>query len=297
MLTRKIIAIFLFVATLFSLSGCHFSENSVRLASKTEILEYAQRMFGESTYLSSREGDNSIEYSLRDNQYGFEYTIKSFVQPYGMDGSVFGYSEEKSSNFEDMYWNYIYSDLSELIENDMYELGMELELYESMFKECIGAIIINEDVDNETAVKCIEKLAKKISQFDSRGYYQNSEIRLELQDNTYVGSYIFNEQKFKTAQELDIDFHMERAGQILNTNVQYKRMESVKKSDVAGLDDFQIAFVLGSNNDTKDEVVCYYFTSNDKEYFITDVIIEDESYVGQHVYCLTDACSLKKRDN
>lgn len=291
-ITRKIIAILLFIAALFSLNGCHFSKDSVELASKSEILEYAQQKFGESTYLSTSKGDDSIEYSLRDNQYGFEYTIKSFVQPYGMDGSVFGYSEEKSSDFESIYCNYICAELSEFISKNEKELNVEFQRAKYVSYEYFGDVLVGEDVDIEAAIKFVENMANQITGIDDRGYFSNSEIDLKYRDGEeLIGSYIFKETKFKTDEELSIDFYMDRARQMLKSDVEYQRLETVKRSDVFGLSEFQIVSMPNTANDTKEYVNCYYFVSNNKEYFIADVVIEDGSSIRQHVYCITDNCS------
>jgi hypothetical protein len=286
-LCQTVIILLLLLVT-FSLSGCYFSPNSVRLASKNEILQYAAQNFGDATYVACVEEENSKSYILKDNQCSFEYTVKTFAMSYGMDGSVFGYSEHKNSNFEEVYWSYIYDDLSDFIETKEQELGVIFEDLKYSHEYCIGEVIITEAADYDVAVEFLAELANEIIKIDDRGYYRNSKIDLRYENDFGVAGCIYlNEMEFKTSEGATVDFYMQKASDLLDADVQYNRTKVVKKEFVPGLDDFTIASILGTDNETKEDIACYYFTANGKEYFIADIIVNDgQNNVRQHIYIL-----------
>ena len=110
------IKIFLAVFLLFSvilLTGCASSPEGVRLTNKSNILTYAKHTYGLAEHVSQRSGEHSITHTLKDKEYGFIYTIKSYANAVGMDGSIFWYSEEKSSDFEKKYQECLLSQLEE----------------------------------------------------------------------------------------------------------------------------------------------------------------------------------------
>jgi hypothetical protein len=294
--TFQIGAILMLFSILFILPGCHFNKDRVKLASKNEILRYARQEFREAEYVSEITEDYLIQYTLKDKQYGFTYTVSSFVQHHGMDGSIFGYSEQKRSDFDDMYWGYIYTELSELIERNQEKLGIVLEFNQYSRKNYLGEVIINENTNLADAIEFTEELSNKIIQIDNRSYYRDSKIYLSYKDDFgSIGAYLFNESVFKSSEELNIDFYMSRAERLLRSDVEYQRMDTIKKSAVPGLSEFPVAHILGTDNYTKEDVLCYYFTANGKQYFITDIVIEDgPNNIRQHVYCLTNNCSFKK---
>ena len=267
-----------------SIVGCASTPEGVKLASKSEILRYAEMNFGNAEYITQEEKDTSIIYTLQDKQYGFEYTVKTFAQEQGMDGSVFGYTENKSNNFINCYLAYIAEQLDQIVED-----GLQFEQVKYPTQEYFAKIVVSCGL-TKNIISQIEIICKQIEDIDTRGYFSNSKLYVENEDGETLGAYNFGNNEFKTQYNDQVLYYMETAKSIIKYDVYYHQKATKDKLDVDGLSECTLASILGTDNDTKEQINCYYFGANDKEYFIADVLVDNlnAKYSQYYIYCITD---------
>lgn len=281
---KKSIIFVVIVATIASIVGCAPTPNGVNLASKSKILRYVEMEFGKAEYVKKEEKDTSIVYTLKDKQYGFEYTVKTFVQELNIDGSVFGYAENKSNDFVNCYYAYIAEQLENVTPDNL-----RLEPIEYQEQNNFAKIIVSNDF-TPSVIEQIELMSQQISKIDTRGYFANAKLNVENKNNEALGSYSFQNNEFSIQYDDSVSYYMEKAKSVVGQDLLYQRKESVNKSNMEGLSQCNLAHIVGTDNDTKETIDCYYFISNNKEYLIANVFINN-SYTNdtQHfVYCFTD---------
>ena len=291
------IKIFLAVFLLFSvilLTGCASSPEGVRLTNKSNILTYAKHTYGLAEHVSQRSGENSITHTLKDKEYGFTYTIKSYANAVGMDGSIFWYSEEKSSNFEKKYQECLLSQLEEYIKEKAEETKTIVEYgkYPDIF---FAEVKTTTESDIPKTIDFIKELGQKICELDTRNYWKETQISL-MDEKGYdkIGAFFFKDGTYKSADEESIDYYMDRASQIMGIkNQEYLYQKTILVGDVPGLSEETIVHVIGT--DMKN-IECYYFSYQGKEYFIASInVYEDNNALHQYIYCVSDKISMTGR--
>ena len=261
------------------------------MATKSEILSYADNTYGQAKYVSQEDKNDRIVYSLIDGEYGFQYTITSYVRRAGMDGSTFWYHEAKSSDFSQKYQQYILRALQTDI--DKFKLETSAEFIPGSFPDLIFAEIrIAYSTNSETSQELIKELGLQISQFDTRNFFEESQILVTSNDESEnLGTYFIGAQAYKNQRDIELDYYLERASFLLNTNsIVYLYTKDFNVNDVPALSNEQIAYVLGTDMET---IHCYYFTCGGKEYFIASInVCESDGQIHQYVYNVSDKKSL-----
>lgn len=84
---------------------------SCSVKGKNALVSYAKYEYGSCEYIKQEvegEGNSQVRtVYLRDNDTGIEYEVTSRLTSTNIDGSNFGYTERTSSNFSDLYWDYV----------------------------------------------------------------------------------------------------------------------------------------------------------------------------------------------
>lgn len=292
----KICAIIILLLTIVLLTGCASSPESVKLANKSSILTYAKHEYGEAEFVSKKDGENRVEYILKDKQYGFTYEIVSFAQSVGMDGSTFWYSEEKSSNFDTQYQQYILSEIKPYIDKKTEEINVDLKT--SISPDLFFAEIqLKTESNISTAITFLKELGQKILEIDDRKYFTSSEISL-VNQNRYdkIGSFDFSDGKYKSLEEEHIEYYTDRMSQIMKINkkeLQYLYKKEMLVQDVPGLSNESIVHVLGTD---MENIECYHFNYDNKEYFIASINVYDKNNsIHQYIYCINERKSMTGR--
>lgn len=120
---RKTGIVFVFLSVLGILCSC-----SVK--SKSALISYARHEFGPCTYISqdvSGQGNDMVRTVwLKDKETGIEYEVRSGMTSIDVDGSVFGYTENTSSNFLSLYIDYIFDEASDDLDEVCSSRGAEI---------------------------------------------------------------------------------------------------------------------------------------------------------------------------
>jgi hypothetical protein len=288
--TKIILAIILLFSVCL-MTVCASSPEAVKLTNKSNILTYAKHTYGLAEHVSQKSGENSITHTLKDKEYGFVYTIKSYAEAVGMDGSVFWYSENKSSNFEKKYQEYMLSQLDDYIKEKEKETNVVFEKgkYPDIF---FAEIYITETTDISKAIDFIKELGQKLCEIDTRGYWKNNQITL-MHENGYdkIGAFFFNNKVYKSVEEENVDYYMDRASQIMNIKEHvFLYQKPMHVNNVPGLKNEELVHVLGSD---MTNINCYYFEYQGKDYIIASInVYEENGDIHQYIYCISDETSM-----
>lgn len=243
---------------------------SCRVKSESQLARYANGNFGSCTLLSAETTEAGSKIcTFRDEEYGFEYYVKSEMHDINIDGSKFGSTESTDSDFSTKYYELLMTrhktDFEKIAESDRVEISFE-GYFDFMKIKCI--------TDKSNFLETAEKISDIIISFDDRGYYKNLHFGVYDRNDRRLGAYYIHEKKWVDVSDEDDDFYKERA-KILNRNAAFVRKEKKLFKDTGFAPD-QVRISLGDTEYTYETPVCYYyFTVNGKEFFIADFILKD----------------------
>ncbi len=165
----------------FLLSGCEFTAQLVHLDTEAEVLKYAQKHYGDAEILFSEISDTSHKYYFADAELGFEYYVESYCKPMYVDNQVFGYIEDKQSNFEFAYREFLWNRLN----IDHMPDGVTLKLYtgspNTTHGGTMGYIIVPDDIEPQTRKAFLLTVATQLTQRDQRGFLHQYIVILQDQ--------------------------------------------------------------------------------------------------------------------
>lgn len=79
---------------------------------------YVNETFGPAQFLKEERDIKAVIYFYKDNEFNFEYWVKSYSSGFTIDGSTFFHFEDKDTNFPGKY----YECISKQLREDFYEL-------------------------------------------------------------------------------------------------------------------------------------------------------------------------------
>ncbi len=247
-----------------------------KIATQTELLQYAKEQYGESELIDCQtDGKERITCYLRDNEYGFEYYVESYMNGVGMDASVFYYTEAKKSDFRDMY----YQSLIPKIESGMSDIEVRYNVTAKLVtpydKELNAAQMITSESNSEQAKKAANEAIDLFKKYDTRGYWDNIKCKVYNTDEELLFTCDTNNRDGYTVEDEEIHYYTLRAREYNNDAV-YVRHESVPFKDT-GISKDDIMNTMGVELPTDETLVTYYyFCADDKEFFLADVCLEDD---------------------
>lgn len=254
-------------------------------ASKDEAERYVKSNFGKAEYIRTEEvDDREVIYYFQDKEYGFEYYVTSYVSDILIDGAKFGETESKGSNFEEVYYTYVLSQVKDELTalEESYGvvildgLNAEAQLdYKYQFAEICTtseAGLQGSEEDALTASQVAGKVHDLFAAYDTREYWQDMRVAAYDAQGEKLGIYSYKYDRWLTPQE-ERDVRYWEEIQNLNDDAKFSRKEQRVFRDT-GLDLSQIPTILGSEPTTEDTIVTYYyFTVKGKEYFLADILV------------------------
>lgn len=113
---------------------------SCSVKSKGSLISYAKSEFGDCKFVSQEvtgSGNDTVRtVYLIDEDTGIEYTVTSRMVDMNIDGSSFGYAEQTSSDFTNLYIDYIHENASDELSDieDEYKVEIEDNLGKILFE-------------------------------------------------------------------------------------------------------------------------------------------------------------------
>ena len=129
------------VLTVFIVCLCAMLFCSCSVRSKGSLISYAKSEFGDCEFVKEDvkgSGNDKVRtVYLIDKDTGIEYTVTSTLNEMNLDGSSFGYTEYTSSDFTNLYIDYIRDNARDELDDIEEEYGVTIEdnLGEILFEE------------------------------------------------------------------------------------------------------------------------------------------------------------------
>ncbi len=262
------------VLLLLSLAGCS-------VASEKEVVKYAEEKYGKATLVKTEEpSDEEIVCYFKDKEYGFEYYVTSYMNDIIIDGSTFGSAENKGSNFDIQYYNYI----NDTIEADLSAIenkyNVDISISDGTYIYYFARIYYKtSDTSN------VEVVSKEVSDLytalDTRHYWKDLVVEVYDANDEYLGAYHYEQEAWMTPEDETELFYIEHIENLTSKAV-YLRKEQHSFTET-GVDINNVVTVLGNPEVTVDSTVTYYIFSVDgEEYYMCDFMVMDD--IGGYVW-------------
>lgn len=186
-----VISLLLMISILF-LTSC-------KVSGKKQLIRYAQQNYGDCEFISEEhEGSGNDEertVCLRDIDTGIEYKVTSKMISFGLDGSIFGYSEQTRSDFPELYSDYVWNNAKDKITEleDKYGIKIEKSSY-IRFKERAT------ETDAENAAK---EYAEVINEHDIKGF-GIGKVLVYSEEKVHIGDYNADDGTWKATGEYEV---------------------------------------------------------------------------------------------
>lgn len=246
------------------------------VASEKEIIEFANETYGKSEFLySETQGEDDLCCYFTDDEYGFTYYVRSYVHGVGLDGSVFWFSEDKSSDFTVLYYEHIRSATDSTIASLSQKYNVSITTEDTIYGRSFDVELTSDNVDSACAAA--EEVCELLRSYDARGYWENICCRVYDKDGNKRYTYDILHEKPLTPEDEEIEYFTEMA-QMKNREAQYLRKDTRLFSET-GITEDRLVHILGTELPTADSVITYYyFTAEGKEFFLADVQVYYPDY-------------------
>ncbi len=255
--------------------GCSMHKEDIKPKSAKQMEEYVKGEYGKAKVSETvTKTDEYAEYILKDSEYGFTYTCKSYVDEASIDTPLRGYYENTNCDFDEAYRKYIYA-----------TLGIE-DLVSGYYPGHFTFYFESE----EAATQRLPELVTQIQQIDKKRYYftkgryDNSQILVYDKEKNYFGVVDIPTGKYLNKYEEQIenrkrDFAKAIYGgnsdgtAVSYEGITYLKYEQVQYKDVEGLNlewiDYDNFRITGDSWTT-----AYYFDYKGKTYFIIEARVK-----------------------
>lgn len=229
---------------------------SCSIASKKDLIRYAKNHYGACEFISEEhKGSGNSEYRtvyLKDKETGIEYKVTTRLSDINIDGSVFGYTEGKYSDFEQKYTEYVLGEAGTEIKALEREYGLVCDF---------PNITFNSRVSGPDAEKAVKKLSEIVKKYDTKDLCP-SEHLVFAEVTVYVGAYDAKTDKWSASSEYEV---------IDYVHAHYDADAVFCDSIGAYLEEFlsydEISKLISDNNESQCGKA-YYFRDKDGNLFI-----------------------------
>lgn len=278
---RKVMALCLCVClVLVGLAGCKTSIEDFTLMDEKDAARYARKNFGKAEVISSDTSEDTVIFTLQDEEYGFTYTIRHYIYQIVIDASVTQfYDDSISSDFPIKYRDYILGEIAP----------------DNIARDAMGSNRAGNDVlawlnySGEAEAKAkLPRVADQIRSIDTRGYFKEYGIGAYAGE-TNLGTYYMGTDTYVSAADDYAEQMTYRFAVETNHNssdlsgITYLYCERVQFKDVERL---HMQWLHDKEATPEDWTYSYYFDYKGETYFMLDdlVFIKDgEGIEGNHM--------------
>ena len=187
----RLLTVCLCILMIFCLSACG------RTASKAGLMHYAEDTFGDCTLIReehSGSGNHEVRtLYLKDKDTGLEYFVSSEMISVGLDGAVFGYTEQKDSDFHEKYKNYVI----DLAEQEISKLNTGHPA-QVLFGDFANKVIFDSRTSDEDSKSVCREVAKILSDHDVKKYLKIDFLVYCENEEICAGYYDFSSDEFES---------------------------------------------------------------------------------------------------
>lgn len=267
-MVKKLSTILSCVMLFLLLAGCS-------VASENEVVKYVEEKYGEATLVKTEEpSDDKIVCYFKDNEYGFEYYVTSYMNDIIIDGATFGSAENKGSNFDIQYYNYINdtikADLS-AIEN---KYNVDISISDGTYIYYFARIYYKSSDTSD-----VDMVSKEVSDLyttlDTRHYWKDLVVEIYDVNDEYLGSYHYEQEAWMTPEDETELFYIEHIENLTSKAVYLRKEQHLFTETGVNIND--VVTVLGVPEVTVNSTVTYYIFSVDgEEYYMCDFMVMDD---------------------
>ena len=255
----------------FLLCGCS-------VATEEEIQQYVEDKYGKAELIGADVvSEDEAIYYFCDEEHGFEYHVKSSVDALMIDGAIFGETESKRSDFEEVYYSYVLSQVQDELEDLEHTQGILIVTFdpETEYEYTYQFATIYYVEDEQTASQIAKAVNDLFAAYDSRNHWEHMYVQVFTDQGEKLGAYNYKYDCWLTPEEEGDVAYWDRI-EALNPDAEYVRKEQVPFRET-GADLSKVSDSYQDQPLTEDSMVtCYYFTVKGKEYFLADFLVEEE---------------------
>lgn len=265
---KKIMTFAICIFFILLLNGCS-------VASEKEIIRFANEKYGEATLIRTEKiDDEEVVCYFKDKEYSFEYFVSSYMNDIVIDGATFGSTENKGSNFDITYYNYI----NDTIKGDIHDIedkyNVNISISDGTYIYYFARISYNSN-DTSNAALVSGEVSDLYTSIDSRHYWKDMVVEVYDCSGNYIGSYHSEQSAWMTPEE-EIDLIYIDAIASLSSDAVYVGKEQHVFSET-GVNINNVVQVLGNPEVKVDSIVTYYiFIVDDKEYYMCNFMITND---------------------
>ena len=271
---KRLILCFLLV--LITVTGCsHKSEDDMK--------SYIRRVYGDykEVVKDGNDDEDKIVYKVVDKEYNFEYTVTDNLTDFSIDNTKFFEFQNTSSDFKSCY----YRKLVDLLKPDLEKLEKDYNVSLTYEDDLSGkddektqgfAKIVSSSKDELKLAEVSKKVNDLFVDKDTRHYFREAETSVYNESDEKQGLYVLSMSRYFNSNSKDGEpaYRMLGVAKTYNHRAEYKNYYEKKFSET-GIDENELANVLGSDEVTSDTIVTFYnFVVDDKEFFIADVNVK-----------------------
>ena len=171
---------------------------SCSVSDKKDLIKYAKNNYGACEFIrEEHSGSGKDEYRsvyLKDKETGIEYKVTSSMSGLNIDGSIFGYTEDKSSDFPKLYTDYVLG----LAGSEISALERE---YDFTFE--YPKVIFDNRVSGSEAKKAVKELCGIIDKYDTKNMCE-SEYMVYAEGKVYIGVYDSDKHVWSPSKEYEV---------------------------------------------------------------------------------------------
>jgi len=268
------------------LSGCG------SISSEKELIDYANNNFGKAKFINFQKEKDKSTATFQDEEYGFTYTVTSYIDSYQIDGSSFGEFETKSDTYTKSFISYL-KDITQNQFSDIqnkYNCTLEWNDYYSPVasENIIISVYLKDKNVTENVTTALGQIIKEI---DNRNHLNNAIIYGEYNDE-FVGKYSLANQSYINSNDSNINWAMENAYQIMKTykgisinNVEeltYINSEEMDVNNIPGISNETLSYRIDDTEDSLKHTMVYYYKFNNEMWLVADCMVAPYNHLYVH---------------
>ena len=266
-ITLPILSVMLISLCLLTLCSCRSEPKS-----EQEALDYAAGKYGSCTLTDSDTSDKSrTVITVRDDTYGFTYSVTSDVNEINIDGSVFGKAEGTYDTYIPSFRDFITEDAKDKFDYIRSGFKVTTELPDTDLHSLMFIYIDDSDVGN--AKEITRRAASVFSLYDKRKVFSVYDVTSYDRNDKLLGKCNITSGEWMDYEAI-MDDRVIQFVKSKKSSARFLRKEKHKFSETGLTPGDVVKFYYESDincpQNPDDEVTLYYFEADGREFYAAD---------------------------
>lgn len=267
-MNKKHIALFvIMLMTFLVFGGC-----STKLKTSDDALAYARIHYGAATLLNEqKEGDKKVIFTLKDKDYGFQYTVTSAISDINIDGSSFGKYESTYDDYMSCYRDFILEDSFEKFDLVKKKYNVETEIPDISLHSLMHIYWKSSEIS--TAKDAAGQMADIFRSYEKKKLFNVYDVSVFDVNDNIIGKCKISTGEWQDKEAL-YDKRVIDWAKNKHSNVKYlnKVQKTFKDTGLSPNDVNKFYYHSDINypQNPDDPVIYYYFEWNHKKFFVCD---------------------------